>query len=420
MSAASAESAAEAKHRRAPPPASPAADAAPGAAEDVEAGAVDAAKKRRRTLLGAVRALALSTARGARRKRNDLLAGGALLVATAVGYVYATVELLQPPESAAVQLERKLGHFIFAFFIANALAVILHGPGRMPSRKHGQGWQPAPAIEAALEVGRFSRFRPFKGTEEWCFECNDRKPPLVHHCSVCGRCSLWMDHHCNILGQCVGFRNLRCFVCFAASAQLLVVFLLLLSLQRVVADARLDGWVVGRLLLFDCVMAYGLKVSRSHLRFVLLKISQGWMSGVLLQKFMDAAGYAQQIAHAYADMPSSAMRDLTAACQRVLWPSGGLRGLFAAEGRLGGLTVAFGEPPSWRWLLPLRPGGRGDPLRPAEFSEDACQAWAALAKALEAHHEVMAQAQRLMALREQAADPGEAPPARTAEDAFSA
>jgi len=329
------------------------------------------------------------------------MTGGGLLASVAVGYLYATTELLQPPDAASMRVASKLGHGILALFVAHGLSAILYGPGRVPVQKRGQGWQPPPALEAALEVGRYAKHKTFRGAEEWCFDCNRWKPPLAHHCSVCNRCSLWMDHHCNLLGQCVGFRNLRCFICFLATAQLLIAFLLVLSLLRVLLSASFDLWVFGRVVLFDAALAYALKVSNSHFRFVLLKLSLGWPSGVLHTKFTGVAEYAQEIIHVYGGMPSSSMQELQAAYQQVLRPSGGLRGLFEAKGLLGNLAVAFGEPPSWRWLLPLRPGGPGDPVRPKAFCEETCQAWAALGDALTAHHEVMAQVQRLMALRQQ-------------------
>lgn len=365
---------------------------------------MDAKKKGHRRVFGATRTFLFSFTRGLRRRRYDVLGCGTVWSLTILGYFYATIELLQPADAPSVHISNLIGHVMTIFFVLNGLAVMWHGPGRVPKKlTRGQGWEPAPLVEMALEVGRHSPFRPFKGTEEWCFECNHWKAPLVHHCSVCNRCSLWMDHHCMMLGQCIGFRNMRCFILWLASGQLLMLFGILLTVQRLILASSFDWWLLGRLVIFDGILVYALRVANSHFRFVLLKVGLGWPSGVLHAKFTDIASYAHQIVHQYGDMPSASMQALQAAVQRIIFPSGGLRGLFYAEGRLGGLAVAFGEPPSWRWLLPLRPGGQGDPLKPTVFNEESCQAWADLDEALVAHHELMAQVQRLMAMREQVA-----------------
>jgi palmitoyltransferase len=44
--------------------------------------------------------------------------------------------------------------------------------------------------------------------------CNNIKPPVCHHCSVCNRCVLKMDHHCPWMNNCIGLRNYRYFFLF--------------------------------------------------------------------------------------------------------------------------------------------------------------------------------------------------------------
>jgi len=50
--------------------------------------------------------------------------------------------------------------------------------------------------------------------QRWCRKCQNVKPVLAHHCSVCGRCVLKMDHHCPWMNNCVGLRNYRYFFLF--------------------------------------------------------------------------------------------------------------------------------------------------------------------------------------------------------------
>lgn len=47
-----------------------------------------------------------------------------------------------------------------------------------------------------------------------CISCGYHKPEGTHHCSLCGRCVLYMDHHCVWINQCVGLNNHRYFLQF--------------------------------------------------------------------------------------------------------------------------------------------------------------------------------------------------------------
>lgn len=205
-----------------------------------------------------------------------------------------------------------------------------------------------------------------------------------------------------LLGQCVGFRNMRCFILFSSSIQVLLVFLIINALRRLTVDVSLDLWLVLGLLAFAGGWSYGLRVAHSHLRFTLLKLRLGWPSGVLLTKFTDIATYAQEIVMSHSAMPGTGMQLLQQANSRIIWPQGGLRGLFATSGTLvASLEIVFGEPLSWRWFVPGVAGGRGDPLRPTHYNADACEVWADLSLAIESHHATMAEALKLLALQEQ-------------------
>lgn len=119
------------------------------------------------------------------------------------------------------------------------------------------------------------------------------------------------------------------------------------------------------------------------------------MSQVLLKKYTDVAIYAHFAEHRYAaafpaELPPPGLADLRHSLSKIAIPGHGVRGLFMAGNLRNNLELVFGEPPSWRWLLPLRAGGPGNPLQPSTFiNAAACEAWAQLAAALELHHTVM-------------------------------
>mmetsp|Transcript_98260 Transcript_98260/g.194668 ORF Transcript_98260/g.194668 Transcript_98260/m.194668 type:complete len:428 (+) Transcript_98260:74-1357(+) len=367
---------------------------------DSESKDADVSKKRRRTVFGSLRGLLLDIPRGAKRRQKDLLVGGSLVLFLCVSYAFATVNLLQPPDSSLTRFMSALGHALLLYVLACAFGVIIHGPGRVPTKRPSTQLQPV--ISEALDCARFNRSRPFKAADGWCFDCNVFKPALAHHCVVCGACSMWMDHHCMLLGQCVGFRNMRCFLMFSSSIQVLLAFLIVNALRRLIVDVPLDFWLVVRLIAFGGGWSYGLRVANSHLRFTLLKVRLGWPSGVQLTKFTDVATYAQEIVINSSGMPGASFQALQQANSRILWPQGGLRGLFATNGTsVASLEIVFGEPFSWRWFVPGVAGGRGDPLRPTHYNSDACEAWAGLAAALDNHHETMREVHKLMALQEQ-------------------
>ncbi|VDO37149.1 unnamed protein product [Onchocerca flexuosa] len=54
----------------------------------------------------------------------------------------------------------------------------------------------------------------FSNEEPLCISCGYHKPEGAHHCSLCGRCVLYMDHHCVWINQCVGLNNHRYFLQF--------------------------------------------------------------------------------------------------------------------------------------------------------------------------------------------------------------
>mmetsp|Transcript_109876 Transcript_109876/g.309898 ORF Transcript_109876/g.309898 Transcript_109876/m.309898 type:complete len:416 (+) Transcript_109876:44-1291(+) len=399
----------EPKHRRASLP-QPQDDAGAAAADGTATDAGDAkggkdvgSGKRHRTLVGAAREKMLQMSRCVHKRRPDALAISGLLAFCTFGYAFVSEELLIPAEAAFVCIAWPACHAIFALFIATWLGVVLYGPGR-PLGKSKTALHPE--LVAALNAGAHNRFRPFSAADTWCFECNRWKPALVHHCSICGRCCLWMDHHCQFVSQCIGFRNMRCFILFFLYGHVLVAAIFLLELRRLVlafstGGVPLSKWLAGELLVFTLALIYALWLSNTHLRFTLKKVFAGWRSAVLLTKFQDVAMQGLEVEQKYGMFESSGLpappgsQELTRANRSVVWPEGGLRGLFAGSNWLTTLEPVFGAPPSWRWLLPL-PGGSGDPLCPDAFDAQACNGWASLASALD-HHALVLQVQRQFA-----------------------
>lgn len=375
----------EAKQRR--PPAT-----VPVTCEDVDV-ATDSECKSHRSPVGLLRSLVNRVW----RRLEDVASISILFASWVFGYIYATEELLQPIDSVAVRAWSVLCHILFALAILSWVGVVIHGPGRVSHHK-GEGTQLPSCVIAAMDVGRFSQERPFKSEDGFCSACERWKPVLANHCSICGQCSLWMDHHCNFAGQCVGFRNLRCFVQMLLYTQMLCFVYVPLLLRRLLqlalfmdplasfplaATARFLGFGLSWVLL--------LRFVRGMTKMVLGKVCAGWPSQVLLLKFQSAFDHAQALEKELAKRQSASdsspfLLELQRTLKRLRRQFGGIRGIFKANNLVRSFAGLFGAPLSWRWLLPLLPGGSGDPLRPTVFDRDACDAWAALSSLLQECH----------------------------------
>jgi hypothetical protein len=57
-----------------------------------------------------------------------------------------------------------------------------------------------------------------------CKKCGALKTELVHHCSLCDRCTFLMDHHCWWTNNCVGYYSFKPFMLFAFYIALLCGF----------------------------------------------------------------------------------------------------------------------------------------------------------------------------------------------------
>merc|ERR1712129_208687 len=129
--------------------------------------------------------------------------------------------------------------------------------------------------------------------DRWCEACTCWKPPLASHCSICGRCCLWMDHHCNFAAQCIGFKNIRCFLLMQWYTQALLYSIAPLLLRRLwMYPLPWTDWWAAAKLISTCFAWYKLRqLVRYYLPSVLGKVSNGWPSLVLLTKFEDVASY---------------------------------------------------------------------------------------------------------------------------------
>lgn len=49
------------------------------------------------------------------------------------------------------------------------------------------------------------------------------RPPKASHCHICNNCVSKFDHHCTLVNNCIGLRNMRSFVFFIFTSQLLAL-----------------------------------------------------------------------------------------------------------------------------------------------------------------------------------------------------
>jgi hypothetical protein len=71
-----------------------------------------------------------------------------------------------------------------------------------------------------------------------CKTCRISRPPLSHHCKICGHCVSIYDHHCSFIGNCIGQRNFRIFIWWSWTACVGVVCQGVFSVFTIVAASR--------------------------------------------------------------------------------------------------------------------------------------------------------------------------------------
>lgn len=126
---------------------------------------------------------------------------------------------------------------------------------------------------------------------------------------------------------------------------------------------------------------------------LMMRIWDGWPYRILRFKFsgvFDAANKKYQTMQnkAYTllkenqDEISHEATHLAKALQIALKPvficGRGIQGPFRGPRRLTSLALVFGQPFSWKWVLPLFPGGHGDALEPSVYDGQLCNDWIAI------------------------------------------
>uniref|UniRef100_A0A7S3VH23 S-acyltransferase n=1 Tax=Dunaliella tertiolecta TaxID=3047 RepID=A0A7S3VH23_DUNTE len=112
----------------------------------------------------------------------------------------------------AFALDHAATMVLTAMVIFNYLASILCSAGTVD-----ECFELSPAHEGTVRQGAYDN-------HYLCLECQNHKPPGVHHCSTCRRCIVDMDHHCPFIGNCVGRVNMRNFIHFKVWTILAMLF----------------------------------------------------------------------------------------------------------------------------------------------------------------------------------------------------
>ncbi|TQV96929.1 zinc finger protein DHHC domain-containing protein [Cordyceps javanica] len=89
------------------------------------------------------------------------------------------------------------------------------------------------ARTCTVDPGRYEFSDPVLEVKgRWCNKCAAPKPPRAHHCRHCRRCIPKMDHHCPWTGNCVSMTTFPHFLRFLVYANLSLLALAYLLLQR--------------------------------------------------------------------------------------------------------------------------------------------------------------------------------------------
>eukprot|EP00450_Noctiluca_scintillans_P014893 CAMPEP_0194531640 /NCGR_PEP_ID=MMETSP0253-20130528/68998_1 /TAXON_ID=2966 /ORGANISM="Noctiluca scintillans" /LENGTH=413 /DNA_ID=CAMNT_0039377009 /DNA_START=162 /DNA_END=1403 /DNA_ORIENTATION=- len=334
--------------------------------------------KNRRTLISTCRDQVVCVSSVVGRRWMDALCMGFVLAFEIVGHHYVLGELLQPRDSFFVILMRPVGVFINVLFLTSWAAVIFYGPGRVPS--DGTSSLPVP-LAAAMSVGQFNKCHPFGPEDGVCRSCAKWKPALATIVPIVrGAVSGWTTTAILLASALAseisdassfGCATLRsCSSCCLFSAFVLAPFI-----SRTVSGGKV------RITLFSVICLGVVWAARNVLQTALVSVSGGWTSAVLESKFLEVVRTATAMKAETVWPSNEEAQEFQSAISGVR-KNGSLKSPVAEPGVVANLVFVFGEPVSWRWCLPLVPGGLGDPLQPS-CDVEACRSWSLLANGLQ-------------------------------------
>mmetsp|Transcript_36218 Transcript_36218/g.101982 ORF Transcript_36218/g.101982 Transcript_36218/m.101982 type:complete len:246 (+) Transcript_36218:3-740(+) len=222
-----------------------------------------------------------------------------------------------------------------------------------------------------------------------------------------------MDHHCNFAWSCIGFSNMRCFLVWLSYGHLLMALLLAATARRFAEigwPADKQGWAIcAAWCLFVLRLCF---LFHFYLSTTFIRILMGWPSRVMLEKFRSLNQAGKELSSDLAAMAEKCREEsrpdapdfkgaidaLRRANSEIEYRSGQFRGMlrspFKSADSMNNFIAVFGSYPGWRWLLPMVPGGSGDPIQPPAVHAPACDAWLKLVAALDEGTTIVAEQQR--------------------------
>lgn len=347
------------------------------------------------------------------RRLDDVRGVSLMVLFVGTCHWYCARVLLTSIETTFTVCAALVYYVLLLLMFLSWMGTVLVGPGSALEAEQVKLLDPA--LLQALDVGRFCIHKPFAGSSIWCTACEKRKHPLSSHCRTCDTCTAWMSAHCPYTACCVGFQNARCYVAFLGYASAVLLVFLALALRHFIFNPAPSKALLGMQATCCCLMLIYLGVFvYMAAADIMYNLAAGWSHSVLREKHEELMNVVlavelellrpralndMDLNEAYRQRAKEAIKDLRNARAALLWPSGetGMRGPFAqpplpSSNQLGSallrlrlvdLQRVFGEPPSWRWFLPLvGHGGIGSALRPP-IDVPMCEAWVAFGEVVE-------------------------------------